>query len=205
MATRAKGAHQQLRQQLAYLAAKLVAEDGVSDYLIAKRKAAERLGVTNRQQLPSNAEIAQALEDYQRIFQSDTQPKRLARMRRIALKAMEFLESFRPRLCGPVLEGTAYEHSEITLHLYADAPETVALQLLDRDIPYSACERRIRCDASTNTPYPAYRFLADGIAVVLVIFPEKAKNLAPLSPTDGRPMQRATITNLRSLLGAGTN
>lgn len=195
----------QVRQELAYLAARLVAVDGINDYLLAKRKAAERLGVNNRQQLPSNQEIEQALIDYQRLFQGDTQPQLLQQMREIALNAMRFLAAFKPRLAGAVVDGTAGEHSEITLHLYADATEEVAMQLIDRGIPYESCERRVRLNAATVNSYPAYRFLAEGYPVVLIIFPLRDKNQSPLSPTDGRPMQRLNIVEVQNLLAESDN
>lgn len=190
----------QIRLELAHLAARMVAVDGINDYLVAKRKAAERLGVNNRQQLPSNQEIEQALADYQRLFQSDTRPRLLQQLREIALQAMEMLSSFRPQLAGSVADGTAGRQSEIQLHVYADAIEEIAMQLIDRGIPYESCERRIRLNAATVNPYPAYRFLAEGYPVVVIIFPIKDRNQTPLSPTDGRPMLRLGRTRLRESL-----
>lgn len=199
MTVRSKSTRQ-IRLELAHLAARLVAVDGINDYLAAKRKAAARLGVNNRQQLPSNQEIEQALTDYQRLFQGATQPQLLQQLREHALEAMSMLRAFRPRLAGAVAEGTAGRHSEISLHLYADAIEEVAMQLIDHAIPYESCERRIRVNAATVNNYPAYRFLASGYPVVLIIFPLKDRNQTPLSPTDGRAMLRLSAAELRRLL-----
>lgn len=201
MSTRSKF----VRQELAHLAARLVAVDGVNDYLVAKRKAAERMGINNYQQLPSNQEIEQALADYQRLFQRDTQPVLLLRQRQLAAQAMQIFSTFKPRLAGAVVDGTAGKHSEIQLHLYADAIEEIALYLIDRQIPYESCERRIRLNAATVNNYPAYRFLAEGYAVVLIIFPVKDRNQSPLSPADGRTMQRLNLTELQQLLGNVAN
>lgn len=201
MSARSKSTRQ-VRLEVASMAARLVAVDGISDYLAAKRKAAERLGVNNRQQLPSNQEIEQALIDYQRLFQADTRPRLLKRMREIALNAMQFMGAFKPRLAGPVVDGTAGEHSEITLHLYADVLEEVAMQLIDRGIPYESCERRVRLNTATVNSYPAYRLLAEDYPVVLIVFPSKDKNQSPLSPSDGRTMQRLNINEVQNLLTA---
>lgn len=199
MTVRSKSTRQ-IRLELAHLAARLVAVDGINDYLAAKRKAAARLGVNNRQQLPSNQEIEQALTDYQRLFQGATQPQLLQQLRELALEAMSMLRAFRPRLAGAVADGTAGRHSEISLHLYADAIEDVAMQLIDHAIPYESCERRVRVNAATVSNYPAYRFLASGYPVVLIIFPLKDRNQTPLSPTDGRAMLRLSAAELRRLL-----
>ena len=201
MTVRSKSARQ-IRLELAHLAARLVAVDGINDYLVAKRKAAARMGVNNRQQLPSNQEIEQALTDYQRIFQGDSQPRLLRQLREIALKAMQMLADYRPRLAGAVADGTAGQHSEISLHLYADAMEEIAMQLIDHDIPYESCERRIRLNAATVNNYPAYRFLASGYPVVLIVFPTRDRNQTPLSPTDGRAMLRLNQSELHQLLAA---
>jgi len=46
-----------------------MAEHGIRDFLIAKRKAAERMGVTDvAAVLPRNVEIEDALAEYQRLF-----------------------------------------------------------------------------------------------------------------------------------------
>lgn len=201
MTVRSKSARQ-IRLELAHLAARLVAVDGVNDYLVAKRKAAERMGVNNRQQLPSNEEIEQALTDYQRLFQGDTQPRLLRQLRKLALEAMEMLADFRPRLSGAVADGTAGKQSEISLHLYADAIEEVAMLLIDHGIPYESCERRVRLNAATVNTYPAYRFLVSGYPIVLIIFSTRDRNQTPLSPTDGRAMQRLGPAELRQMLAA---
>ena len=46
-----------LRREIAALAARMMAEDGISDFGFAKRKAARQLGVTERDALPNNDEI----------------------------------------------------------------------------------------------------------------------------------------------------
>ena len=97
----------QLRMLLAQECARLLAEEGVADFRTAKRKAALRLAVTDKGLLPDNREIEQALLDYQRLFQADSQSRRLRELREAALEAMRFLARFRPKLVGPVLSGTA--------------------------------------------------------------------------------------------------
>ena len=96
-----------LRHQVALEAARIMAGEGVQDFLLAKRKAASRLGVSVARFLPRNIEIKNALVDYQRLFQSKTQPNQLRALRETALEVMQLLSAFRPYLTGEVLEGTA--------------------------------------------------------------------------------------------------
>ena len=78
------------RSQIAREAARLMLEGGMRDFQLAKRKAASRLGVFDRGEMPNNLEIEEAMSDYQRLFRADSQPQKLAELRRTAVNAMEF-------------------------------------------------------------------------------------------------------------------
>ena len=108
-------------QLIAHTAARLMAEDGVADFTVAKRKAAQTLGLPENAKLPGNAEIEAQLRAYQRIFQNDEQHRRLDRLRRAAREVMSLLTGFNPYLAGPVADGTAGRHAEIDIQLFADS------------------------------------------------------------------------------------
>jgi hypothetical protein len=198
----ARSAHK-IRAEIAQLAAKLIASEGVGDFLVAKRKAAERLGIRSDRGMPTNVEIEAALREYQRLFQSHSQPDRVQALRRAALQAMEFLARFRPRLTGAVLHGTATDFSEVTLHLYCNVAEEVALHLADAGIGFEHSARSLRTGPGESTEFPALKFLAGDTPVVLILFTEALEATTPLSPVDGRPMRRATLPAVRALLDAG--
>lgn len=191
---------QQMRERIAGEAARIMLEGGIRDFQLAKRKAAERLRMGDARQMPGNEEIQRAIEDYQRIFRADSQPLQLAHLRRVALQAMRLLHCFRPCLVGPVLNGTADEHSDVSLHVFADPPEEVRLYLMERRIPHQSCERRVRVAGDEHARFPAVRFLAGDTSVEALVLPERERRHAPLSPVDGKPMQRASIAKLESLL-----
>ncbi|HEX4051099.1 MAG TPA: hypothetical protein VHY19_09495 [Steroidobacteraceae bacterium] len=193
-----RGSH--LRRALAQEAARIMAQHGIHDFLTAKRKAAERLGVTDTSALPRNVEIEQALMEYQRLFEADGHEQSLQSQRRAALRAMHWLSDFEPRLVGPVLSGTATEHADIQLHVFADRPETIALQLIDRGIAHEITERRVRLDAERIKAYPGVRFEVGNRRVDATVFPRDGIRQAPVSPVDGRPMRRADAAELASLL-----
>src|SRR6516162_4394192 len=90
-----------LRRALAQEAARIMAEHGIRDFLVAKRKAAERFGVVDGAVLPKNTEIETALAEYQRLFGGASHLRTLHGQRRAALLAMQRLRAFEPRLVGP--------------------------------------------------------------------------------------------------------
>jgi hypothetical protein len=200
MTKRSNPRAEHLRRALAQEAARIMAEQGIDDYRLAKRKAAERLGATDIAVLPKNTEIEAALADHQRLFESHTHSSTLHDLRRTALQAMRLLKRFDPRLVGPVLSGTASAHSEVNLHLFAEGAESVALHLLDNSIPHRITERRLRYDPDRLVSYPVVRFVAGNRDIDAVVFPLNGIRQSPASPVDGRPMRRADTSELESLL-----
>lgn len=195
----ASGPDQQLRIRIAQEAGRLMAEGGVRDFALAKRKAAERLGAPTTRNLPTNQEVEEAQREYQRLFRSHTQPQRLRELREAAVQAMRLLERFDPALVGPVLAGTADAHSAVNLHLFSDTPEEVGLFLDERGIPHTLDERRLRVNAEHSDNFPLYRFVAGDVPVELTVFAPNGRRQAPLSPVDGRPMRRANLLAVEEL------
>lgn len=194
------GREEQTRQRIAEEAARIMATEGVRDFAAAKRKAVAHLGLSAERNLPGNREIESALVAYQRLFRADSQPRRLRELREAAKQAMGLFSDFRPRLVGPVLAGTADEHAPVNLHLFADTPEQVDLFLMERQIPYELDERILRMRSEQQERFPLYRFMAGDVVVEMTVFPEKGLRQAPLSPVDGRPMERAPLSSVEALL-----
>src|SRR5918912_1068554 len=130
-----------MRAQLAAAAARIMAEDGVDDFALAKRKAAKRRGVVDTRALPANDEIEAELRAYRALYQSD-HGDLIEDLRRIALDAMRALERFNPYLTGPVLKGTAGPYAEIELQLFPDSAKDVEIFLLERRIAFATHEGR---------------------------------------------------------------
>src|SRR3954469_16895538 len=130
------------RARIAAAAARLMAEDGIEDFALAKRKAARQLGADDAQALPTNDEVETELLAYRALYQADEHPERVAELRRVALEAMRALERFNPYLTGPVLKGIAGPYAEIELQLFPDSGKDVEIFLLDRNIPFDSTEAR---------------------------------------------------------------
>jgi hypothetical protein len=191
-----------LRRALAQEAARIMAEHGIRDFFVAKKKAAERLGVPDGSAvLPKNTEIETALVEYQRLFGGESHTESLYAQRRAALSAMRYLHEFEPRLVGSVLSGTATEHSDVQLHLFTDSgAESVALKLMDEHVPYEVTEKRVRMNAERVLAYPGVRFEMDDYEIEATVFPTDGIRQAPVSPVDGRPMKRANAVEVEALL-----
>jgi hypothetical protein len=135
---------QRVREEIAIAAARMIAEDGL-DYSTAKRKAARQIVGETRvagDWLPDNDQVEEEIREYQALFQSDSQPAVLRRLRAAALEWMDRLAAFHPYLTGAVLNGTAGEHSDIHLQVFCDNAKEVAIHLLNANIHYDVSETR---------------------------------------------------------------
>ena len=188
------------RQMLAQEAARIIVEQGIQDYRVAKIKAADRLGMKDRGSLPGNAEIEVAVANHLQLFNRESHVDLLRMMRHAALAAMEMLLPFSSRLVGPVLHGTAAETSPINLHVFADASEMVAFKLQEHDVHYRPFERRLKSRRDRLETFAAFRFMQDESPVEATVFPIDGVRQAPISPVDGKPMRRADKKAVLELL-----
>lgn len=191
-----------IRKEIALEAAKLVANDGLEDYLQAKKKAASQLGIHDNRMLPSNSEIETALVEYQSLFKNKQQPKKLLEMRNIAFRAMLLFKDYNPRLTGSVLHGTADQYSEITLHIFCDTSETIGLFLENEGIPATLCERRLQLTKNNPVYFSTFKFLAGEFNIVIIVLPCSSIKMAPIDPVTGKPMNRAKINDVKKLIHA---
>jgi hypothetical protein len=189
-----------LRTRVAEEAARIMREQGVRDFLLAKRKAADRLGVVDRNALPANQEISAALAAQQRLFGGSEHEDNLRALREVALRAMSLLERFHPRLVGPVLAGTATPHTDVSLHVFAATPEDIAFLLIERGIRYRTGDRRVRLANGEHASYPSFEFESGEVAIEATVFPEHGLREAPLCPINGGPMRRARRDEIEALL-----
>ncbi|HEY3486655.1 MAG TPA: hypothetical protein VGL10_01185 [Gammaproteobacteria bacterium] len=189
-----------MRELIAQEAARIMSEEMLHDFRLAKQKACDRLGYDGRSGLPGNDEIQAALQQYINLFKSNTQPGLLREMRQAAVEAMEFLQSFQPRLVGAVLKGTADRHSAINLHVFADPAERVLQFLLDKNIPYDLGSRRFIYRNDRQEEITLCQFEAGGQQFELSLFPLIGLREPPSSAVDGKPIARASIQDVRALI-----
>jgi len=162
-----------LREAIAQAAARLIAEDGINDFALAKRKAARQMGVQAQHHLPDNESIEEALRAYREVFQTASHPQLLRELRDTAYRVMLELEDYTPQLTGSVLQGTAGAESDINLLLFADSSKDVEIDLINRGIPFEAGERRRQ-----------WRGISRAVPVLSVFVDDRVVNLEILEPRD---------------------
>jgi hypothetical protein len=191
-----------MRARIAAAAARIMAEDGIDDFALAKRKAARRLGAPDTEALPANDEIEAELRAYRSLYQSKEHPERIEGLRRSALQAMRLLEHFNPYLTGPVLAGTAGPYAEIELQLFPESVKEVEIFLLDRDIAYSTSEgRRFAGDRARAVAVLSVQW--EGTPLKLSVFDPRDERLALKTSVAGRVIERAGIGEVSELVAAG--
>jgi hypothetical protein len=124
------------RTRIADMAARLIAEHGIADWSLAKRKAVRQLMLPERTALPGDDEIEAALAVHHSLFGGEEHHATLRQQREEALTWLRELADFSPVLVGGVAAGWATEYSDIRIELIADDSKEVELMLINHSIPY---------------------------------------------------------------------
>ncbi len=184
--------HAQMRVRIAQVAARLIAENEVSDFGQAKRKAARQLGAPDSHSLPSNEEVEMALAEHHRLFVQDSDSP-LRALREQALEVMRVFAAFHPRLVGGVATGRAVGlasgRTNIEIDLYIDSSKALEQFLVNQDIEFRSIEQAGRT---------LYQLYSDPADVWLRILPENA--LRADGPGRDEPLRRLSMAQLESLL-----
>lgn len=181
------------RASIASAAARLMAEDGITDYHQAKKKAARQLGLPEHTAFPDNAEVEAELRAYRLLYQGEEHVELLHALRSTALDLLELLEPFHPYLTGSVLEGTAGEHSRIDILLFPDSAKEVEIFLLNRGIDVE------HADPKNDRVEAVLVMETDTADANLIIMPPAQERVA-MKYRDGRPRERLRAEALRALL-----
>lgn len=187
------------RSRIAHRAARLMAEDGIEDHALAKRKAARQAGAADSRQLPTNEEIDTALRTYQHLYQHDEQRSRLKRLREKALRAMRELQQFNPYLTGSVLSGSAGRYADIDLQLFTDSVKAVEHYLISHGIPYKTAQRRLYSGEEPCT-IPVFAVNDGGIDIQITVFSTRDLRLPLRTSLSGKTMERAKAQAVEALL-----
>jgi hypothetical protein len=191
---------QQVRARIAATAARMIAQDG-ADYATAKAKAARQvLGVDrpSPNYLPDNIQVEDEVRRYQSLFGGAAQSERLQHLRTRALEVMEQLADFRPYLTGAVLNGTAGEHDDIHLQLFADSAKEVEIYLLGRNVDIDISETP-HFKGGRHDPVETVSFLWKRETVHAELYDMNDLRGALKPRADGR-VQRIDANGLRTLI-----
>ena len=188
-----------MRARIAAVAARLMAEDGIDDFALAKRKAARQLGAPQSEALPGNDEVESELRAYRALYQAEEHPERIAELRRIALDAMLAFERFNPYLTGAVLKGTAGPYAEIELQLFPESPKEVEIFLLERDTSFTTHEGR-RFSGDRARAMSVFSLTWKETPLKLSVFDPRDERVALKTSQAGRVMERAGVAEVAALV-----
>lgn len=199
-----------LRQEIAQSAARLMYEEGISDYGRAKRKAIKSLGVSQDIPLPTNAEIDEALREYHALYSDEADAAHLSDLRLAALHTMRLLQRFQPYLTGLVMEGTAGPHADTEIHVFAESAKELEIHLLNQSIPYRLDEQQYRM--SDRPSKQKHELLRKKVPVVLVetrygtqkisIFETDDLRMAPRKHGEKSGISKMSLTQLEAMIKA---
>ena len=190
-----------LKAEIAYRAARLIAEDGVNDLGVAKRKAARQLGVSAGALLPDDFAVDTALRSHQAIFQRDSQPDECHALRKIAVEAMRGLHQFSPWLVGAVLDGSANRFSHVELEIVSDNAKLLELFLLNEGKPFNTriCSSRLQQDDSARNDILLYEKSLHDFPVEITLYRDQVTRAAQ-RPRGRLPHARAQLATVELLL-----
>lgn len=208
MAKDSSGRQQHLRQLIAQQAARMMAEEGITDFSHAKRKAGKQLGATDINCLPTNSEIEEEIRLYHEIYNSEDQPENLRQLRADAVIVMRLLERFNPHLTGPVLDGTAGKFAETHIHLFADSLKDVEMFLLNQQIPYETNEKSYRINDRRSSDrkggdrkkVPVFTLEGPHGLIRLSVFEIDDLRTPTRSPANGQASTRVNLDGLKALI-----
>jgi len=189
------------RERIAHLAARLMAEDGIEDYALAKRKAARQAGVPDAREMPNNNEIDAALRLYRELYRQE-HPAQLRQLRQLALETMDELARFNPYLTGSVLRGSAGKYAGIHLQLFTDNAKSVEHYLLECSINFRTCETRLYA-GDMPLAAPVLIFNRDGIDMHLTVLSPRELRSQLKASAEGKPIERAKREAVEALIAAG--
>ena len=192
-----------LRLRIAYIAARMMAEDGIGDYGTAKVKAARQAGLSDANLLPDNQEIEAALREYQGLYQKDEQAGHLRHLREIAVRVMREFAPFRPVLVGSVLSGTAGPYSDVNLQIFTDDPKALTMFLLNRRQRFEEGTRRLR-RGDSSSDVPQVRIEVEDVTVTLTVLGLDDERSAA-RPRPNEEQQRARLADVEALLATSAS
>lgn len=179
-----------MRSRIAHLAARLMAEDGIDDFGLAKRKAARQAGAPDTRNLPDTAEVEQALRVYRQLYQAREQADRIHDLRGHAVATMRQFEAFDPHLIGSVRSGNAGRYADIELILFADSAKEVELFLINHRMQYRAREDRYWIGDDCRL-VPGFDLETPSADVHMSVLDPRDRRLPLRTAAEGRPIDRA--------------
>lgn len=189
-----------LRRQITWEAARLMYYRHESEYYRAKMKAARQIGKgwVKPVDLPSNAEIRDEIQSLARIYEGQSRTDNLKAMRLEALRMMERLHRFRPRLIGSVMTGHVRQGSDIDLHVFADSVEPITRILDQEGLVYDVEKKRVKKHGEERTFTHVH--VKERFPFELTVYASNKAHFVFKSSITGKAIERASLAELKMFL-----
>ena len=189
---------QQIRTLLIREAARLMIEENVTQYLDAKKLAAKRLFGKPLKNLPNNKEVADAVYKMNHLLGSESLDQQLLAMRQVAVKVMQELSDFSPRLIGSVSTGRIRESSDIDIHVFVDHIEYLLIFLDHLGWQYEKTQVTIQQSGRLHEYHHVHLWF--DYPIELSVYPTLEIRHTTRSSIDGKAIQRLSLSKVEALL-----
>lgn len=185
------------RRIVAEEAARFMVDGLENEYLQAKERAIQKLGLSTTSYLPSNRKIKNCIA---RLTKDQLGPeevkRRIHEMREIAEQIMAVIDDYDPYLIGSTLTGKIRDTSDIDLHAYCDEWEEI--QELLTNWGYEDIDEEIV--ENLKGTFVHLKWYERQYPVEITIYPWSWRDVVMLSSVTGKPIQRADLQGVRNLL-----
>lgn len=180
---------------IADTAARIMHEQCLQDYGLAKRKALESLGMPPQSTLPENRLINEALQKHMALFSSNADRAWQDKIKQAAQQASEFLQGFNHYVGGSLAFNAVKQEDRLEIQLYHDNTEVLLWHLQEHRIPYREQERSVRISRKHEQSYPCFSFVAGDVPVSITVFPDCRPRPRPCD-IDGEALPRLKPSQL---------
>jgi hypothetical protein len=178
------------RARIAAEAARLLAREEAASPDRARRKAAQRLGYDLPALLPSEAEVLQALRDYQRVFGEAADLPALEDLQRAASEALAHFADFDPELCSGLAEEPPRRERRIQLLLYSDDPDAPLHRLLEAGLAHRTRRGSLHAEGLGTLQVDHLDVAVGGVEFRLTPLPRRCRALRLRARAGGEVLPR---------------
>jgi len=97
-----------------------------------QKKAAKYLDLSEKETLPTNKQIDEAIINYQNIYRDKVDHELLNKIKQETLNVMNVFKNFNPHLSGRLMDGIIPKYPKIQINLFTDNLKEVEYILLNQ-------------------------------------------------------------------------
>ncbi|MCA9034652.1 MAG: HD domain-containing protein [Planctomycetaceae bacterium] len=189
-----------LRRAIIVEAARLMYSRSETEYYRAKLKAARRLcqGWVKPSELPCNAEIRDEIQRMASLFEGSSRYDRLRDMRLEALRMLQLLERFRPRVIGSTLTGHIRRGSDIDLHVFSVSSDPIERLLEEKGMTFHVERKQVRKHGEERVY--THIHIQDRFPIELTMYSPELVSFGFRSSITGKAIEKASLPEFEEFL-----